>query len=156
VSFAAVTLYIAFQREFIVVSVIDSVRKLLDTSSYSLLYNNTNYKILLVNLEGNLNSIRNSSLLSLLHTHTHTHTHTYIALMHCLLFILHCLVVNSFLSRVYLDLPFVVWFVRKTTPLEFQWSDSWTGYSWLQQVTAIANSCIQPADLQNEFPGGIL
>jgi hypothetical protein len=38
VSFAAITLYIASQRVFIVVSlcfVIDSVRKLLNTSSYS-------------------------------------------------------------------------------------------------------------------------
>jgi hypothetical protein len=37
VSFAAITLCVAFQRVFIVVSVhfvIDSVRKLLDTSSY--------------------------------------------------------------------------------------------------------------------------
>jgi hypothetical protein len=36
VSFAAITLFIAAQREFIVVYfVIDSVRKLLDTYSYS-------------------------------------------------------------------------------------------------------------------------
>jgi hypothetical protein len=37
VSFAAITLYVASQRVFVVVSmyfVIDSVRKLLDTSSY--------------------------------------------------------------------------------------------------------------------------
>jgi hypothetical protein len=35
VSFAAITLYVASQRMFIVYFVIDSVRKLLDTPSYA-------------------------------------------------------------------------------------------------------------------------